>query len=186
MLVDIEFYDKPQNDRVKVDTWNGGLTLTMKAEDAGTEEDIVIDAAVPYGMAGVYWAGGLNHYIEDYSDYQVLNDYQRKFDSLREHMDYLNDWGSPYGVADNLDQIMTQLSRYWFEPDRLFVLELSTVKKADQPEQGGWRWHKWGEYIGDHDPQWEYLADEPDIDEVMLFEFIEVVPLQKAGVGRYL
>ena len=38
----------------------------------------------------------------------------------------------------------------------------------------GWRWHKWGPYIGTQDPQCEYLADEPEIKEVFVYRFIQL------------
>lgn len=40
------------------------------------------------------------------------------------------------------------------------------VRRNEQPANGGWRWHKWGEYIGKHKPEHEYLYDEAGIDRV--------------------
>lgn len=50
-----------------------------------------------------------------------------------------------------------------------YVISFVLIKQEDQPPDGGWRWHKWGEYIGDKSPQFEYLFDEPDINEVYTF-----------------
>ena len=39
---------------------------------------------------------------------------------------------------------------------------------------GGWRWHKWGEYIGKHNPQYEYLDHESGIDYVLVWKLCPV------------
>jgi hypothetical protein len=175
MLIDIPFYDKFQNPKVKVVTWHGGLTLITEADPISGRERIELDVAIPAGETGVYWSQALENFLEEYSDYRIIHDYDRKFTTLREHLDYLNEWGESYGVADNLEQIMMKLSRYWFEPDRNFILALQKVRKVDQPPKDGWRWSKWGPYIGEQESRADYLADEPFIDELILYEFYEVV-----------
>jgi hypothetical protein len=47
------------------------------------------------------------------------------------------------------------------------------VIKANQSHEGGWRWHKWGEYIGKYEPQYEYLYDEPEIEKVYVYHIYE-------------
>lgn len=77
------------------------------------------------------------------------------------------------GVCDQWEQIVER----WPEirdSDRKFVISLCRVTKAAQPESGGWRWHKWGDYIGRFEPQCEYLHDEPEIDAVYTFHVYEV------------
>jgi len=73
-----------------------------------------------------------------------------------------------YGVCDNYDQV---LQKYPFieSTDNKYVLVMSPIFKKHQPEDGGWRWHKWGDYIGTHDIQHEYLYDEEGIEHVFLF-----------------
>lgn len=82
---------------------------------------------------------------------------------------------SCYGVCDD------PLS--WYQDHRLalealsnrnFVVAFVRVARKDQPEQDGWRWSKWGHYIGRHTPQHEYLYDETDIDTVYVFHIYEV------------
>lgn len=77
-----------------------------------------------------------------------------------------------YGVCDSPEQAMAYLNLE-DRPEPFFV-SFVKIRKADQPHSGGWRWHKWGEYIGDHDPRHEYLHDEPDIDEVYTFTVHEM------------
>ena len=58
----------------------------------------------------------------------------------------------------------------------LSVTDLSAQSrsgKADEPSSGGWRFRKWGEYIGKHEVTCEYIYDEPDIDFVYCFHIYE-------------
>jgi hypothetical protein len=79
-----------------------------------------------------------------------------------------------YGVCDTPDQIC---ERFPLEtlPGAYFVSFVRLLKRDQDPE-GGWRWHKWGEYIGTQKPQCEYLYDEPEIEEVHTFHIYEVKP----------
>jgi hypothetical protein len=47
--------------------------------------------------------------------------------------------------------------------------------KANQPKEDGWRWRKWGQYIGALEPTCEYIADEPHIDKVYVYHIYEKV-----------
>ena len=94
-------------------------------------------------------------------------------------MDELEDFtvSPPYGVADNLGQIMEYLSNedgHYLSGSGRYVLALTEVKKSEEPERGGWRWHKWGPYIGTQSPQSEYLVDEPEIDGVLVWEVVKL------------
>ena len=61
------------------------------------------------------------------------------------------------------------------ESDRQFLITLFEVNREDQPEDGGWRWHKWDNYIGTQQPTCEYLYDEPEIDRVYCYQVYEKV-----------
>jgi hypothetical protein len=78
----------------------------------------------------------------------------------------------PYGVCDNLEQLLEACPELE-APGREFVVTLTPIRRENQPSSGGWRWHKWGKYIGTQDPQCEYLYDENDIDEVFVFHIYE-------------
>lgn len=69
-------------------------------------------------------------------------------------------WGE-YGVCDNYEQILAHHPEV-NDPNKKFVITLTPIVKANEPSSGGWRWHKWGEYIGTLNPQHEYLYDEDD------------------------
>lgn len=72
----------------------------------------------------------------------------------------------PYGVCDGPEQFWeTELGKFIRESDRPFCVSFTHVAKADQPPDGGWRWHKWGSYIGKGEPQCEYLYDEEGFED---------------------
>ncbi|KYC77058.1 hypothetical protein B4092_4795 [Bacillus licheniformis] len=51
---------------------------------------------------------------------------------------------------------------------------MTKVRKKNQPRKYGWRWHKWGEYIGNHTPDHEYLYDEKEIEEIFVYQIIRI------------
>lgn len=85
---------------------------------------------------------------------------------------------SPHGVCDSPEQLLAhpEYSKMFAHEHRKFTIFVTLVRKKDQPLKDGWRWHKWGEYIGTKEPQREYLYDEPNIDEVCLFSIVEHIP----------
>lgn len=55
------------------------------------------------------------------------------------------------------------------------VLDLHPViATSPKPRRYGWRWCKWGEYIGDYTPDHEYLYDEEGIEEVFVYQIIRI------------
>ena len=104
-------------------------------------------------------------------------------DAITDHY-WVRDYESPiffcdYGVCDNasqaldyFDDLCSKFSSYM--EDRSYVILLTPIFRSLQPKNGGWRWHKWGQYIGVHNPQCEYLYDETGIDYVLCFSIVEV------------
>jgi len=78
-----------------------------------------------------------------------------------------------YGVCDNIDQILNKYPELQ-NSDRKFIVSLVSMLKSEQSKSGGWRWHKWGEYIGEQNPTHEYLYDEPEIEEVFVYHIYEL------------
>lgn len=78
-----------------------------------------------------------------------------------------------FGVADTVEQVVEYYS-ILADDARNFIVDVAFLQKSDEPKEGGWRWHKWGEYIGTKEPQAEYLAHEPEIEEVVLFRLTEL------------
>lgn len=77
-----------------------------------------------------------------------------------------------YGVCDTVEQLLKLYPELEASP-RQFVVTVTPIRRAEEPKYGGWRWHKWGPYIGTKDPQCEYLADEPFIEEVLVYHIYE-------------
>lgn len=105
---------------------------------------------------GVYNVGhfGSSHFLRDYQEYP-------------ENLSI-----GPYGVCDSVDQIFEKCPEL-ITSDRKFVVTVTEVRKENQDPTGGWRWHKWGDYIGTKNPQHEYLYDEEDIDSVFVYHIYE-------------
>ena len=87
------------------------------------------------------------------------------------------EFGMPaYGTCDYPQQLAERFDKYTGSVYMLSVLRIN------QPKEGGWRWHKWGEYCGDERPENlsgsyypEYLREangkrgNPLIDEAWIF-----------------
>ena len=64
-----------------------------------------------------------------------------------------------YGVCDSIEQFLdTECGRALLDSPEEYCVSFTHVAK--EPGVGGWRWHKWGPYIGLGEPTTEYLADE--------------------------
>lgn len=90
-----------------------------------------------------------------------------------EHYPDLGEFGS-YGVCDGAANLLEKALALQ-DPTRCFVVTLTKVERdlSNKGQGGGWRWHKWGEYIGKHEPTTEYLDDEPLIEFVYCYHVYE-------------
>ncbi len=75
-----------------------------------------------------------------------------------------------FGVADNVQQVLDYFFEECQDLDKNYFILMMPVKqnKENKGKGGGWRWHKWGEYIGKLPRKYEYLDDE-DFDNVEEF-----------------
>jgi hypothetical protein len=80
---------------------------------------------------------------------------------------------SNYGICDNYQQVIDFYPEL-NDKNRKFVISLCKISKKNQPKNGGWRWHKWGDYIGIQNPQCEYIYYEPKIEEVYVYHIFEM------------
>ena len=78
-----------------------------------------------------------------------------------------------FGICDNYEQIINNYPELNVE-NRKFIVSMTKIRKSDEPMSGGWRWHKWGEYIGIQNPIREYIYDEPVIEEVYVYHIYEL------------
>lgn len=129
---------------------------------------------------GIYESGlNFEHRISMYSNFETYGDYQplSKEGVPIESMDFkeLIAGQSAYGIADSIEQIKEHFKEMIASENPL-VISVTEMRKDEQPEDGGWRWHKWGQYIGKQDPQTEYLYDEPKIESVYVYHIYAVRP----------
>lgn len=115
---------------------------------------------------GVYTSNlnfGHNEFVEfkDVANIPYKQTYEA-FGSGLEQMQKGGDYISQYGVADNLEQIKEYFKEAIDAVDRKFFITISPIfqDRENKGNGGGWRWHKWGPYIGKLNPQCEYLDDE--------------------------
>jgi hypothetical protein len=85
-----------------------------------------------------------------------------------------NEYMGNYGVCDSWEQVVALCSELDDANKTPYVLSVTKISKATEPPFDGWRWHKWGEYIGTHEPECEYLYDEVGIDAVYVFHIYHV------------
>lgn len=120
---------------------------------------------------GVYEYWDFNNPILDNYDFKESDEIKMDNGST-----YYESYG--YGVCDDYQQIFERdenIQSYINDTHKKFIILMTYVPKSIQPEDGGWRWHKWGEYIGDQKPTTEYLYDEPEIEGVFTYRILEVI-----------
>ena len=117
------------------------------------------------------------NYFEHYTTGVYRHDgYAYNFEGFLEekcNVNIINNWVTN-GVCDNYEQILEKHKDLLNAVDKNYVVGLSTVKREAQSSEGGWRWHKWGEYIGNQNPQHEYLYDDTHIDKVYCYHIYEI------------
>lgn len=135
----------------------------------------------PTEYTGVYWCshGPIDSWCKQHQVYgspgfwKHLTSIPR--DNLPEYIAYENNaW--TYGVADNLEQVVNFYNKNedgYFKGNHVIFCG-KVVKNPDEP-CSGWRWHKWGPYIGTQNPKCEYINDEPEITEVIVFSIYKII-----------
>lgn len=120
---------------------------------------------------GVYRCGtDFNFGFEEFMETKNLS-YEDRYEAM------VREWSEPcdeelpripldmenqYGVSDSIEQIKEYYKEWINSPSTKWVITVTPVfqDKTKRGEGGGWRWHKWGDYIGDLNPKYEYLDDE--------------------------
>lgn len=142
------------------------------------DKDFLIGYAAE-AQTGVYFSGfNFEHTIKNNTAFGVEDVYKintktnaivlyKDMGSLDIFESY-NDYVSTYGVCDNIEQVLKHFEGI-INSDLEVVISLTPISRDNQPQSGGWRWHKHGAYIGTQNPQHEYIADEPEIEKVYVF-----------------
>jgi hypothetical protein len=73
-----------------------------------------------------------------------------------------------FGVCDSVKNFLDIFDEKLKNSGRKYFVCFVPLTKEEQPKFGGWRWCKWGEYIGTQNQTAEYLYDELYIKKVML------------------
>ena len=97
---------------------------------------------------------------------RCLRDYQ--YGNTQTHNDFFEGRELPKYIEEFKDQ-----------PLEFVILMTPIVNHHDPKNWGGWRWHKWGEYIGQFKPQCEYLDHEDGIDFVFVWNLVPVLKTEK-------
>lgn len=140
------------------------------------------DLFTPTQYTGVYmcWDKGIiNSWCKQRIVYNSKT-YWNTLDNIHRICDYIaydnNVWY--YGVADNIEQVLELYNKneFGYFKGNHVILYNEVIKNPNEP-CSGWRWHKWGEYIGTQKPRCEYLNDEPEpeINKVITFSIVKVI-----------
>ena len=95
--------------------------------------------------------------------------------SLTKIRDATEEYESFYGVCDNLEQVLEKYKDKVEDPAKNYIITLTPVLREEQSPDYGWRFHKWGEYIGTHNIKYEYLYEQKDIDLVYVYHLYRVI-----------
>ncbi len=106
--------------------------------------------------------------IEEYPEFDLRE--PGLYGTRRSHEEDLE----PIGVCDSPQQFLEKFGKEIREDKRNFIISFVEIRKDQESGRGGWRWHKWGPYIGNQEPKREYLYDEPDIEVVYTYHIYEV------------
>lgn len=84
-----------------------------------------------------------------------------------------------YGVADSIEQIKEYYKEEVSDLNRKYIITATPVfqEREKKGKGGGWRWEKWGEYIGKLESKCQYLDDEDfgdDFKYVICFNLYEI------------
>jgi hypothetical protein len=177
MLVDINF------DWNLINKSNENLRKNCSLEEYEEYAILSLDKIMTKIKTGIYYTGlNFNHYIEVFSKNKIINEFdcfliKKKDEKNSIDWEYYNESGvepkATYGVCDNYKQVL----KYYPElnnTNKKFVISLYEINKENQPSEGGWRWHKWGNYIGKQKPCCEYIYDEPIIEKVYVYSIYEI------------
>lgn len=164
---------------------------TLITKENYSEDIILEEDSKDLDITGIYMSDLNGHYdIEGLTNFNEVDEFELidkyKFFPMS-------------GVSDNASQVKNYLNKiiniylngtskdeYFFEgqglfnliknePNYQFILLLTPIiNNHDKSSWGGWRWHKWGEYIGKHNPQYEYLDHETGIDYVLVWKLCPV------------
>jgi len=113
--------------------------------------------------------------ISEWPSQDVAEDMKKEF-GLEKALNYLCDENRApdYGVCDSPEQFYRKYGKQLVNDVRQYCVCFCEIRREDQSEWGGWRYHKWGPYIGTQKPQHEYLYDDKHIEKVYTWHIYQV------------
>jgi len=98
----------------------------------------------------------IGHFSPD-NTYRIVKSWNEAYDGYQ---------FNTYGVADSKEQALEYAKSHVQDLQEAFCGFVTHIAKdiSNKGVGGGWRWCKWGEYIGTGSPQCEYLDDENGFD----------------------
>lgn len=131
---------------------------------------------------GVYYTEmGLAYTLGSWFGYEVQ---RLSPNQLRELVMLDGDYVEVSGLADNEDQVVEKF-KHLADREEKFVIEMHPVYRKDEPDTHGFRFHKWGSYIGDREITMEYLYDQTDMDVIYVFQIVPLLDGKKKTIfGR--
>lgn len=174
---------KVENDKGKIEEHNRqceNMKLSNPDIDWDKEKiETVFDVFINYSdWLKIIEDSSLNHVKDNIENtlgsYVTSLNWDYQFNSLTDKKVSSYSSNDIYGVCDNASQAIEYCNALTDE-DGSYILALTPIIKSEIFSQGGWRWHKWGKYIGVQNPTHEYLYDEKDIDIVYVFNLRKVI-----------
>lgn len=152
-----------------------------------TEKRHVLDEDTKTTFKGCYWTNLnpenlINHAsaYETYKHWPASSLAYGVSDNATQVINHLKHALETYLTKDNAHSFFIRGKRlYKFltnNPDAVYLIRFHPVFNHHDGKTGGWRWHKWGPYLGKHTPKCEYLDEEKNIDYVLLWH---LYPLKK-------
>lgn len=141
-----------------------GFEYTPQHDPKWLQETGIYQSSFPFNFPD-------EEFVEKLDGWGYNESKKKPDESILEYYGRTDKWIAQYGVADDIEQIKEFYKDLIKDPNDKFVIAVTPVyqDKENKGNGGGWRWHKWGQYIGKLNPQHEYLDDEEFGDD---FEYV--------------
>lgn len=150
---------------VKVENLKSNAILDMIAKINGNDNNINVNMLGIKGQPSIYYYEIGHFNFDEMLPFEL--DFNEKYPNFNSGL-------SNSGVCDNPTQLFSKHPEISASENK-YVVSFTKIRKESQPTVGGWRWDKWGEYIGDKEPKNEYLYDENEsITEVYVYQILDV------------
>lgn len=80
-----------------------------------------------------------------------------------------------YGMCDNSDQIMHIVGKVLEQDHRKWVVSVHPIFRGHEPEHDGFRFDKWGPYVGTRKLTHDYLYDCTDIEYMCTWHIYQII-----------